>query len=116
VEDALDKAVMGKILSTVKPSFLFAGRYASIWINGTPRDVLKSRLHAHKMEGGRNGTHASPAGVMHPVFPAPVTPLAMAPILQVQLDMILARLTAQYTEILVLKEVNVAQANAIAMI
>jgi hypothetical protein len=40
----------------------------------------------------------------------------MAWVLQVQLDMILARLSAQYTPILMLKEVNVAHANTIAMI
>jgi hypothetical protein len=41
VGDALDKAVMGSILLTVKSSFLFAKRYTT-GVDGTPGYVLKS--------------------------------------------------------------------------
>jgi hypothetical protein len=57
VGHALETVVMGKILPTVKPSFLFAKRYTT-GVNGTPGDVLEAPLHALEMGTG-GGTFLS---------------------------------------------------------
>jgi hypothetical protein len=111
VGDALDKVVMGKILPTVKPSFLFAKRYTT-GVNGTPGDVLESWLHALEMGTGVRNL-GIPIGVPHPVMPIPVR--EPAPGMQAQMDAILARLNDQEAQIWRLQEANVAQTNTIAM-
>jgi hypothetical protein len=111
VGDALDKVVMGKILPTVKPSFLFAKRYTT-GVNGTPGDVLESRLRTLEMGTGVRNLDI-PIGVLHPVMPIPVR--EPAPGMQAQMTAILAQLNDQEAQILRLQEANVAQTNTIAM-
>jgi hypothetical protein len=110
VGHALETVVMSKILPAVKPSFLFAKRYTT-GVNGTPGDVLESRLHALEMEMGRN--LALPTGIQHPVIPAQMQ--AVPEETQVQMDEILRRLNAQEAHNLSLQEANVTQANTISM-
>jgi hypothetical protein len=112
VGDALDKAVLGKILPTAKPSFLFAKRYTT-GVNGTPEDVLESWLHALDMGTGVQNL-GIPIGVLHPVMPTPDRETTLG--MQAQMDVILEQLNDQEVHILTLQEANaVAQTNTIAM-
>jgi hypothetical protein len=91
VGDWLDKVVMGKILPTVKLSFLFAKRYTT-GVNGTPGDVLDSRLQAFRMGTGLPNLGLL-IGAPHPVIPAPVRETTLG--MQAQMDAILGRMDDQ---------------------